>query len=68
MNVYIPNITGARNSRGLVLSCRGGAYVQINPNKHKLKQTEVIENREIYHTEDNFLTGDGSRVMVFQPG
>lgn len=62
------DLTGARKSRGLVLSCRGGAYTRINPNKRKLKQSVNLENREIYHTEDRFLAGDGLKVMVFQPG
>ena len=66
---FITNwLTGARKSRGLVLSCRGGAYTRINPNKRKLKQSVNLENREIYHTEDRFLAGDGLKVMVFQPG
>ena len=51
-----------------MLSCRGGGYVRISPNRKKLKAKQYSENREIYFTEDRFIAGNGRDVMLFQPG
>lgn len=61
-------VSGPRKSRGVVLSCRGGGYVRINPNKRKMKKKQSLENREIYFTEDRFIAGEGQKIMLFQPG
>ncbi|KAL5250279.1 hypothetical protein ACHWQZ_G016126 [Mnemiopsis leidyi] len=62
------DLTGLLKSRGVVLSCRGGGYVRISPNRKKLKAKQFLENREIYFTEDRFIAGNGRDVMLFQPG
>lgn len=64
----IVDLTGPLQSRGVVLSCRGGGYTRINPNRKKLRQNELLESKEIYFTEDKFTAGDGHNLMLFQPG